>query len=574
MSITAPYFLQQLTDNSGKPLSGGKIYTYVGGSTNLPKTTYYDKDYTIPAPNPLICDASGTAPQYFLTSGAYKFAVYTSNDVLIATRDWIYGSGGSTSGTVDDHKVAVDGTDTQPGFLTDKLVPGSSIQISTVNIPGLGLKTSITDDGRIRTKASDSTTAYLESKIQNSSTITWEVTGSTDKKLVGSVNDTFKSVIPVWAIVKTSDPATAPFGLSTTDLDKMWELGYGVATTLTQGEGPSGYLRIYYLEGGTYYGDATWRYVAYRDGQLILNANHGLYDYLHLNPEFPQTQDLYSNYPAGLYVMTRDGDNHLWTELVVKNYPDPDYNTDSVLTYNAYTKSFSWIANDSFTGDGTVKIDVNDGANFLGYKVQAGAGITVVDTPNGAYGRFLKINASGSNPSGKTYASTMYIANATATLAPNLIVRSELVTLFVPTTDIKVVQGVQSKFSAFISQGGTGTFSFTLRDEQYRLIAQSYDTTNPLPQVFLELACGIVYDPATGLSVPNYTLSCGGRYYLGILTNANGLQLLGDEAQQTNNTQPYTAFKVDNLLSTVALPQLTSGSESKQRNFVRLLTSV
>ena len=84
--------------------------------------------------------------------------------------------------------------------------------------------------------------------------------------------------------------------------------------------------------------------------------------------------------------------------------------------------------------------------------------------------------------------------------------------------------------------------------------------------------CGIVYDPATGLSVPSYTLSCGGRYYLGINWNANGIPLLGDDAVQTNNTQPYTAYKVDNLSSVPA--QLTGGGESKMRPFVRLLTSV
>jgi hypothetical protein len=314
--------------------------------------------------------------------------------------------------------------------------------------------------------------------------------------------------------------------------------------------------------------------VAYRDGQLILNANGGLYDYLHKHPEFPQTDDTYSNYPAGLYVMTRNGDNHLWTELVVKNYPDPAWGTNSVLSYDGNTKEFLWVPNDSFEGNGTVKVEAVDTPRYLDYKIQAGAGITVENVYNGNFGRFLRINATGTNPSGRTYASTMYVANATATLAPNLIARSELITLFVPTTDIRIMQGVSTKFGAFVSQGGTGTLSFTLRDEQYRLIAQSYDTTNPLPQVFLELACGVVYNPATAVSVPTYDLLCGGRYYLGILTNANGLQLLGDESQQTNNTQPYSAYKVDNLLSTTAVAQLTGGGESKLRPFIRALTTV
>ena len=568
MSITAPFFLQQLTDNNGKVLSGGKLYTYVGGSTNLPKTTYYDKDYTIPAPNPLICDASGTLPQYFLTSGAYKFAVYTSNDVLVATRDWIYGNSGSTSGTGDDHKVAVNGSDTQPGFLTDKLVPGSSIQISTVNIPGLGLKTSITDDGRIRTNSSDSTTDYLANKIVNSSTVTWKTVGNTNKKLTANVNDKYKTVIPVWAIVKTTDPDIAPFGLSTTDLEKMWSLGYGVATTLTQGEGPNGYLRIYSLSGGTYYGDATWTYTAYDDGQLILNANHGLYDYMTKLPLDPQNQDLYSNYPAGLYVMTRDGDNHLWTELVVKNYPDPEYNTNSVLTYNGYEKKFQWVANDNLQADGSVKIDENDQPGFLGYKVQAGPGIAITDTYNGVYGNFLSISSSATNPSGGQYTSTMYVANATSTLAPNIISRTELICLFIPTTDYTVTYN-QSLFGMFVSQGGTGNLTFTLRDDQYRLIAASSSISNPSPLVFLELVTAMVQNPITQTSLNSYKLNAGDRYYLGISTTANGLQFIGDDAVQNVNVQPYPAYKVDNITGGLVY-QLSGGGESKLRPFVRL----
>ncbi len=576
MSITAPYFLQQLTDNSGKPLSGGKIYTYVGGSTNLPKTTYYDKDYTIPAPNPLICDASGTAPQYFLTSGAYKFAVYTSNDVLVATRDWIYGSGGATSGSSDDHKVAVDGTDTNPGYLSDKIIGGGAVSVGTVNIPGVGLKTTVTGDGRTKTTTTDSL-GYLENKIIDSPTITWETVGGVDKQLKATVNDTFKSVIPVWAILKTTDPTTAPFGLSTLDLQYMYNRGYGVASSELQTTDPMPMtdLSIWYLEGGTYWGDATWVERGYLVGQAILNLNHGLYDYMTTLPEDPSYDWTYSNYPAGLYILANDtGDGYLWRMQVVKQYPDPDFSTDSVLTYNGFTKTFNWTATSAFEGEGTVKVQEADTPRYLEYKVQGGPGITVTNVYNGVYGNFLSISASGSNPSGRTYASTMYVANATHTLAPNLIARSELVTLFVPTTDIRIYQGNTTKFGCFMSQGGTGQLRFTLRDEQYRLVAASYYSTNPQPQVFLELSCGEVWEPTTQTSIPTFDLLAGGRYYLGILWDANGIQMIGDDAVQTVNTTPLPALKVDNLLTMVPLAQLTGGSESKMRPFVRILTSV
>lgn len=136
MSTTPVWFFQQYTDNNGKPLSNGKIYTYVAGSTNLPKATYYDKDLTILAPNPIILDASGNAPQYFLTSaGAYKFEITDQNNVVIATRDWIYSNGGGTSGTGSDHKVIINSSDTVPGYLSDKIVNSSTV---TANISASG----------------------------------------------------------------------------------------------------------------------------------------------------------------------------------------------------------------------------------------------------------------------------------------------------------------------------------------------------------------------------------------------------------------------------------------------------
>ena len=139
-----------------------------------------------------------------------------------------------------------------------------------------------------------------------------------------------------------------------------------------------------------------------------------LYDYLHTHPEDIQHEWDYSNYPAGLYTLNNDNsDGYLWGLQIVNQYPDPAFSTDSVLTYNGTNKTFNWTATSAFEGDGSVKIDVNDQPGFLGYKVQGGAGITITDTYNGVYGRFLSISADGSNPSGNGYVCTMQLANAT-----------------------------------------------------------------------------------------------------------------------------------------------------------------
>ena len=162
---------------------------------------------------------------------------------------------------------------------------------------------------------------------------------------------------------------------------------------------------------------------------------------------------------------------------------------------------------------------------------------------------------------GGGYTSTMYIANASQTLAPNLISRSELIVLFVPIVDTNVTANT-STFGTFLSQGGTGNLRYTLRDEQYRLIGYSAQITNPTP-VFTELTCTNLFDPVTQSPLTSYNLLAGERYYLGVLWDANGIQIVGDDAVQTVNTNPLPAFKIDNLASMTPLAVL--GSDLSQR---------
>lgn len=83
---------QFFTDN-GVPLSGGKIYTYVAGTTT-PLATYTSRSGLIPNTNPIILDAAGRTPeQIWSTEGIlYKYVLKTSDDTLIRTYDNIGGS--------------------------------------------------------------------------------------------------------------------------------------------------------------------------------------------------------------------------------------------------------------------------------------------------------------------------------------------------------------------------------------------------------------------------------------------------------------------------------------------------
>ena len=84
----------QFFTNSGVILSGGKLYTYAAGTTT-PKATYTSSSGNTAHTNPIILDSAGRVPggEIWLLSAPYKFALYTSADVLIATYDNISGLG-------------------------------------------------------------------------------------------------------------------------------------------------------------------------------------------------------------------------------------------------------------------------------------------------------------------------------------------------------------------------------------------------------------------------------------------------------------------------------------------------
>ena len=84
----------QFFTNSGVILSGGKLYTYAAGTTT-PKTSYTSSSGNTAHTNPIILDSAGRVPggEIWLLSSPYKFVLYTSTDVLIATYDNISGIG-------------------------------------------------------------------------------------------------------------------------------------------------------------------------------------------------------------------------------------------------------------------------------------------------------------------------------------------------------------------------------------------------------------------------------------------------------------------------------------------------
>lgn len=84
----------QFFDNNGNVLTGGKLYTYLAGTTT-PAVAYTSSLGVTAQPNPIVLNAAGRVPgsgEIWLTDGIiYKFVLETSNNVLIATYDNITG---------------------------------------------------------------------------------------------------------------------------------------------------------------------------------------------------------------------------------------------------------------------------------------------------------------------------------------------------------------------------------------------------------------------------------------------------------------------------------------------------
>jgi hypothetical protein len=81
--MPAPKFLG--LDNNANPVSGGKLYTYLAGTTT-PQPTYSDVNLTVANANPVVLDSAGRAT-VFLSGTSYKFVLTDANDVTIWTQD-------------------------------------------------------------------------------------------------------------------------------------------------------------------------------------------------------------------------------------------------------------------------------------------------------------------------------------------------------------------------------------------------------------------------------------------------------------------------------------------------------
>src|SRR5579872_3873799 len=89
----------QFFDNSGRPLSGGLVYTYAAGTTT-PQVSYTDATGTVANSNPVVLDAAGRANIWLNASLSYKIVLQSAAHIPIWTVDGVSavpGGGGSSS---------------------------------------------------------------------------------------------------------------------------------------------------------------------------------------------------------------------------------------------------------------------------------------------------------------------------------------------------------------------------------------------------------------------------------------------------------------------------------------------
>lgn len=114
MAGTINLSLSQQFDEHGRPLSGGLLYIIEAGTTATPQSAYQDADLTIVLPNPIVLDAAGRIPQFFLADGQIKVRLTDASGVqqLVADNLLVIGpssGGGGGGGGVDATTVLATG---------------------------------------------------------------------------------------------------------------------------------------------------------------------------------------------------------------------------------------------------------------------------------------------------------------------------------------------------------------------------------------------------------------------------------------------------------------------------------
>lgn len=139
---------QQFFTDTGSPLTGGKLYSYIAGTTT-PQTTFTNPAGSVAHTNPIILNAAGRVAtgEIWITSGViYKFVLYTSTDVLIAS--W-------------DNLTGINGTGIATNAVFVEYDPASAGAVTTTVQAKLRESVSVTDYGAVGDGVTDNYAAIM-----------------------------------------------------------------------------------------------------------------------------------------------------------------------------------------------------------------------------------------------------------------------------------------------------------------------------------------------------------------------------------------------------------------------------
>lgn len=155
----SPTPVQRFYDNNGVPLSGGKLFTYIAGTTTK-QSTFTDSTGLTPNANPTIMDFRGEARVWIPPNVAYKYVLAPSTDTdpptnPIWTVDQLVNSqlitlyGGVDSGTVNSYALnfAANFTAYADGIFITWIPTSTNTGPSTINVNAIGVVNIVNFDG-------------------------------------------------------------------------------------------------------------------------------------------------------------------------------------------------------------------------------------------------------------------------------------------------------------------------------------------------------------------------------------------------------------------------------------------
>lgn len=259
--LAAPY--SYFADANGAPLSGGKIFTYIAGTTT-PQAAYTNASGTVPLANPVILDSAGRA-QIWL-NGFYKIVVEDSLGNVVSTTDnvtAINATGNMNTSVYDPANIQqqVVGT-TAVQTLTNKTIDAS--QNNLINLPmpysaiGGCLPTSISGTNTTAAiavsagQAADSTNTNIIKSVGYS----WAASNGNAINGTDAVSATLTNNQTYHMFLCSGGSGTGTF--SSASLTPTFPSGYTTYTRrifsfLTNGSGtPFGMNSCFECEGGSY----------------------------------------------------------------------------------------------------------------------------------------------------------------------------------------------------------------------------------------------------------------------------------------------------------------------------------